>query len=172
MKFNILGSSSLKVSDICLGTMTWGIQNTQQDADAQMAMALDAGVNFIDTAEMYPVPPNADTYGDTERIIGNWIARNQDARNNIVVMTKVAGAGLKYIREGGPITASSLTTALDESLARLHTDYIDVYQLHWPNRVTPHFGKHWPDSTDPTTIDRDKEISGMRNILKGHKSGP
>lgn len=170
MKFNRLGSSGLQVSDICLGTMTWGIQNTQEDADAQMAIALDAGINFIDTAEMYPVPPNAETYGDTERIIGNWISRNQDVRNNIVIMTKVAGAGLKYIREGGPITASSLTTALDKSLARLHTNYIDVYQLHWPNRVTPHFGKHWPDSTDPTAIDRDKEISGMRNILKGIKA--
>ena len=170
MNFNRLGSSDLQVSDICLGTMTWGIQNTQEDADAQMAMALDTGINFIDTAEMYPVPPNEQTYGDTERIIGNWIARNQDKRDDIVVMTKIAGAGLKYIREATPITATAVTTALEDSLTRLHTDYIDVYQLHWPNRVTPHFGKHWPDGADPTRIDREKEIEGMRDILRGIKA--
>ena len=87
MKFNRLGNSDLQVSDVCLGTMTWGIQNTQQDADEQMAFALDKGVNFVDTAEMYPVPPNVDTYGDTERIIGNWISRNESKRSDIVLLT-------------------------------------------------------------------------------------
>ena len=169
MKFNRLGTSDLNVSDICLGSMTWGIQNTQRDADEQIAFALEKGVNFMDTAEMYPVPPNKETYGDTERVIGNWLSRHKDKRSDVVLMTKVAGSGLRYIREGGPITAEAVTTALDDSLARLHTDYIDVYQLHWPNRVTPHFGKHWPDNANPTRIDRDQEVEGMRDILKGVK---
>ncbi len=170
MKYHRLGSSDLQVSEICLGTMTWGIQNTQQDADEQIEYALDKGINFIDTAEMYPIPPNAETYGDTERIIGNWLSRHSASRKDIVLMTKIAGSGLSYIREGGPITSQAVTEALDDSLQRLHTDYIDVYQLHWPNRVTPHFGKHWPDMTNPTKVDREKEVEGMRDILVGVKN--
>lgn len=169
MKFNRLGTSDLQVSDICLGTMTWGIQNTQQDADEQLAFALDKGVNFIDTAEMYPVPPNVDTYGDTERVIGNWLSRNASKRKDIILMTKIAGSGLKYIRNAGPITSGAIANALTYSLERLNTDYIDVYQLHWPNRVTPHFGKHWPDGANPTKTDRKKELDGMRDILMGIK---
>ncbi|AEF01614.1 aldo/keto reductase [Alteromonas naphthalenivorans] len=169
MQFNKLGGSDLSVSDICLGTMTWGIQNTQQDADEQLAMAIDHGVNFIDTAEMYPVPPNDKTYGDTERILGNWLARNPAARNSLVIMTKVAGSGLSYIRDGGPITSHAVEVALDNSLSRLNTDYVDVYQLHWPNRVTPHFGKHWPDRANPIKINKQQEIEGMRDILSGIK---
>lgn len=170
MQFNKLGTSGLSVSDICLGTMTWGIQNTQQDADAQLAMAIDNGVNFIDTAEMYPVPPNKQTYGDTERILGNWLARNKAARDELVIMTKVAGSGLNYIRQGGPITSSAIDVAVNDSLVRLNADHIDVYQLHWPNRVTPHFGKHWPDRANPTRIDAEQEKVGMRDILLGIKA--
>ena len=169
MKFNRLGTSDLQVSDVCLGTMTWVIQNTQQDADEQLAYALDKGVNFIDTAEMYPVPPNVDTYGDTERVIGNWLSRNPSKRADIVLMTKIAGSGLKYIRNAGPITADAIANALTYSLERLNTDYIDVYQLHWPNRVTPHFGKHWPDGANPTKTNREQELDGMRDILTGIK---
>ena len=169
MDYNQLGTSGLKVSEVCLGTMTWGIQNNQQDADEQMAYALDKGVNFIDTAEMYPVPPNVETYGDTERIIGNWLSRNSSRRADIVLMTKIAGAGLKYIRNGGAITAEAIANALTYSLERLQTDYIDIYQLHWPNRVTPHFGKHWPDGANPTMTDREKSVDGMRDILLGIK---
>ena len=119
MQYHVLGSSGLKVSDVCLGTMTWGIQNTQSDADAQLAMALERGVNVIDTAEMYPVPPNSDTYGDTERILGNWLFRHSDKRSELVVMTKIVGSGFTYIRNGGPITRTGIATALDASLARL-----------------------------------------------------
>ena len=169
MQFNKLGTSELMVSDICLGTMTWGIQNTQQDADAQLDMATDSGINIIDTAEMYPVPPNADTYGDTERILGNWLARNTAKRSSLIIMSKVAGSGLSYIREGGPITGAAVDKALDDSLARLGTDYIDVYQLHWPNRVTPHFGKHWPGKVNPAQINVQQEREGMRDILLGIK---
>ncbi len=149
--------------------MTWGIQNTQADADAQLALALDAGVNFVDTAEMYPVPPNAQTYGDTERILGNWLARNKAQRDELVIMSKVAGSGLNYIREGQPITQATLTRALDDSLKRLQLHAIDVYQLHWPNRKTPHFGKQWPEKFSPAEIDREQEIEGMRSILSGIK---
>ena len=165
MQYNRLGSSSVEVSEICLGTMTWGIQNTQQDADQQMAMALDAGINFIDTAEMYPVPPNQQTYGDTERILGDWLSRNSQHRDDLVIMTKIAGPGLSYIREGSAISASTVTEALDDSLARLQQDYIDVYQLHWPNRISPHFGKHWPNQTNPNRIDSGKERDNMRAIV-------
>ncbi len=165
MQYNRLGSSSVEVSEICLGTMTWGIQNTQQDADQQMAMALDAGINFIDTAEMYPVPPNQQTYGDTECILGDWLSRNAQHRDELVIMTKIAGPGLSYIREGSTISPSTVTEALDDSLARLQQDYIDVYQLHWPNRISPHFGKHWPNQTNPNRIDSGKERDNMRAVV-------
>lgn len=169
MRYNTLGSSGLSVSEICLGTMTWGKQNTQGDADEQLHLALDKGVNFIDTAEMYPVPPSGDTYGDTERIIGNWLQRNPQKRDAFVLMTKVAGSGFSYIREGSKLSGDSIQTALDASLQRLHTDVVDVYQLHWPNRSTPHFSKHWPGSTDPTALNRAREIDNMRDILLGIK---
>lgn len=167
MRYHTLGSSDLNVSDICLGTMTWGIQNKQADADEQLDYALNAGINFIDTAEMYPVPPNEQTYGDTERCIGDYLRRFPEKRQDMVLMTKVAGSGFSYIRDGSEISAASLTQALDASLKRLHTDVIDVYQLHWPNRPTPHFGKHWPGKTDPSKISREREVDGMRDILKG-----
>ncbi|MCH8538751.1 MAG: aldo/keto reductase [Alkalimonas sp.] len=141
MHYSSLGSSQLKVSRVCLGTMTWGRQNTQYDADAQMDYALAQGVNFIDTAEMYATPPTAETYGATERIIGDWLSRS-GKRKQIVLATKMAGNGLSYIRDGGDMTPATLVQAVDASLQRLQTDYIDLYQLHWPNRVSPHFGKH------------------------------
>jgi aryl-alcohol dehydrogenase-like predicted oxidoreductase len=166
MQFVTLGNSELSVSRVCLGTMTFGIQNTQDDADAQIECALEAGVNFIDTAEMYPVPPNENTYGDTERFIGNWLARNPQRRQEFVLMSKVAGSGIRYIRDGGKITGASLTQALEDSLKRLHTDYLDVYQLHWPNRVSPHFAKHWPGMVNPTATDVAQEVEEMRDIVK------
>ena len=114
-------------------THSWRLYNTKP-------------VAFYVTLEgKIPRTPNVDTYGDTERIIGNWISRNESKRSDIVLMTKIAGSGLNYIRNAGPITADAIANALTYSLERLKTDYIDVYQLHWPNRVTPHFGKHWPD---------------------------
>ena len=167
MKFTTLGSSGLSVSDICLGTMTWGIQNPQHDTDEQMAIALDAGINFLDTAEMYPVPPNQETYADTERFIGHWLSRHSSRRQDIVLMTKIVGNGVSWIRDGADITGPAIGQAIDASLARLNTDYIDVYQLHWPNRTSPHFGKHWPGMTNPHDVDKEAEIAGMRDILRG-----
>ena len=118
MQFNQLGSSDLQVSEICLGTMTFGIQNTQQDANDQLDYAVDYGINFIDTAEMYPIPPNEATYADTERFIGNWLAASQDKREKLVLMTKIAGSGLAYIRDASPISSNTIAMALDDSPTR------------------------------------------------------
>jgi len=170
MQYHPLGRSGLNVSEICLGTMTWGVQNTQEDADSQLALAIDAGINFIDTAEMYPVPPSQNTYGDTERILGNWLQRHPEKRSELIVMTKIAGSGLRYIRSGSEISETTIPVALDASLERLKTDYIDVYQLHWPNRVSPHFAKHWPWRTNPKNTNVEEEREKMAGIVRalGH----
>ena len=170
MRYSLLGSSGLSVSRVCLGTMTWGIQNTQADANEQINYALDAGINFIDTAEMYPVPPSEQTHADTERFIGNWLCANQEKRDSIILATKIAGPGFKYVRDNSLITSQSIAQALDDSLARLKTDYIDVYQLHWPNRSTTHFGNHWPNKVKPSKLDVSKEVQRKRDILQGIKT--
>lgn len=144
MEYVKLGSSGLSVSRVCLGSMTWGVQNNQMDADGQLEYALAKGINFVDTAEMYAIPPTEDTYGTTESIIGNWLARHPQRRKEMVLATKIAGNGMSWIRNGDGITGEAVISSVDASLRRLHTDYIDLYQLHWPNRSSPHFGKHWP----------------------------
>ena len=143
MQYRPLGRSQLKVSALCLGTMTWGEQNTQTDAFAQIDRARDAGVNFIDTAEMYPVPPRTETYTATESIIGNYF-RERGGRENWVIASKVAGPNreMRHIREGQTrFNSKHITAALDASLQRLGTDYVDLYQLHWPDRSTNMFGR-------------------------------
>ena len=167
MQYSQLGSSGVSVSRVCLGSMTWGVQNTQHDADQQIAYALEQGVNFIDTAEMYAVPPSPDTYGKTEEIIGNWIARNSQKRKDIVIATKIAGNGLSWIRDGGDITRQAVIDAVDQSLKRLQTDYIDLYQLHWPNRCTPHFARQWPGMLKFTDVDAKQHTADMLDILEG-----
>jgi aryl-alcohol dehydrogenase-like predicted oxidoreductase len=147
--------------------MTWGLQNTQRDADEQIAYALSKGVNFIDTAEMYAVPPSPDTYGKTEQIIGDWFSRNQQKRSDIILATKIAGNGLSWVRGGGNITRQSVIEAVDESLKRLQTDYIDLYQLHWPNRSTPHFGRQWPGMLKFTNVNTQEHQADMLDILEG-----
>lgn len=166
MQYSILGSSGLKVSRVCLGSMTWGRQNNQRDADDQLAYALAQGVNFIDTAEMYAIPPRPETYGKTEAIIGDWLSRHPEKRKDIVLATKIAGPGLDWVRGGGPITGEAVLKAVDDSLARLQTDYIDLYQLHWSNRSTAHFGKHWPNMINFTQVDKAKESKEMLEILQ------
>ncbi|MBV2128698.1 aldo/keto reductase [Arsukibacterium indicum] len=166
MQYSILGSSNVKVSRVCLGTMTWGTQNTQQDADEQLAFALAQGVNFIDTAEMYSVPPTAESYGATEKIIGNWLSRQQHKRSDIVLATKMAGNGLNYIRDGSDMSPATLIQAVDGSLQRLQTDYIDLYQLHWPNRVSPHFGKHAPGRITFTDVDAEQQTEQILGLLQ------
>lgn len=167
MRYSTLGSSGLKVSRVCLGSMTWGVQNNQQDADQQLAYALAQGVNFIDTAEMYAIPPNATTYGATESIIGNWLARHSGKRQELVIASKIAGAGLNYIRGGSPISGETVKQAVDGSLKRLQTDYIDLYQLHWPNRTSPHFGKHAPNAISFSKTDGQAHREQMLDILQG-----
>ncbi|MUH95870.1 aldo/keto reductase [Aliivibrio fischeri] len=166
MEYSTLGSSNLSVSRICLGSMTWGKQNTQEDANQQIDYALSQGINFIDTAEMYAVPPSPDTYGKTETIIGNWLAVNPERRKEIILASKIAGPGLPWVREGGAITGEAVIAAVDASLARLQTDYIDFYQLHWPNRTSPHFGKHFPNQFKFSEFDAKKEEADMLEILQ------
>ncbi|WP_063655355.1 aldo/keto reductase [Aliivibrio fischeri] len=166
MEYSTLGSSNLSVSRICLGSMTWGKQNTQEDANQQIDYALSQGINFIDTAEMYAVPPSPDTYGKTETIIGNWLAANPERRKDIILASKIAGPGLPWVRDGGAITGEAVIAAIDASLARLQTDYIDLYQLHWPNRTSPHFGKHFPNQFKFSDFDAKKEEADMLEILQ------
>ena len=153
MKLNKLGESDLRVSEICLGTMTWGEQNSERDAHLQLDFALDHGINFIDTAEMYPVPPSARTYARTETYLGPWLARQK--RDRLVVASKVAGPGRRDWVRGGrtELTRESITGALNDSLARLRTDYLDLYQIHWPGRNVPMFGE--------TRFDPAKEVPGV-----------
>lgn len=153
MKLNKLGRTDISVSEICLGSMTWGSQNNEAEAFEQLDYAADAGVNFIDTAELYPTTPlSADTQGDTERFIGNWMAARAN-RDKIVLATKITGPGRSYIRSGVPIDRHEVEKAIDLSLQRLQTDYIDLYQLHWPNRGHYHFRQAWnykPEKQAPT----------------------
>jgi aryl-alcohol dehydrogenase-like predicted oxidoreductase len=154
------------VSRVCLGSMTWGIQNTQQEANDQIEYALCQGVNFIDTAELYPVPPSGEKYGDTELIIGHWLAQNPTRRKDIILASKIAGPGLPYLRGGAKISGESVVEAIDASLKRLQTDYIDLFQLHWPNRTSPHFCKHWPGKVKFSSFDSEHETNEMLEILQ------
>jgi len=147
--------------------MTWGQQNTQSEGHEQIDYALDQGINFIDTAELYSVPPSKETYGATEKIIGNWIASNSSKRQDIILASKISGSGIRWIREGSPITGTSVKQAIEDSLIRLKTDYIDLYQLHWPNRTTPHFSKHWPAKINPKQTNIQQERDGILDILQG-----
>jgi aryl-alcohol dehydrogenase-like predicted oxidoreductase len=146
--------------------MTWGVQNSQLDASKQIEYALSRGVNFIDTAEMYAVPPSPETYGKTEKIIGNWLSANPKKRNELVVASKIAGNGLPWIRNGADITGEAIIASVDASLKRLQTDYIDLYQLHWPNRTSPHFAKHWPGKITFTDVDTEHHSNEMLEILQ------
>ena len=166
MQYTTLGQSDLKVSQICLGSMTWGVQNTQADANAQIELALSSGINFIDTAEMYAIPPSPETYGKTESIIGNYLSANANKRSEIIVASKIAGNGLPWIRDGKDITGEAVIASVDASLKRLQTDYIDLYQLHWPNRLSPHFSKHWPGILRFSDVNATEQTAQMLEILQ------
>lgn len=140
MEYRTLGKTDIKISAVCLGTMTYGEQNSEAEAHEQMDAALAAGVNFIDTAEMYPSPVRAETQGATESIVGNWLHKRKN-RAEIVLATKVSGPGVGWIRGGTRLTKKHIAEAADESLRRLKTDYIDLYQTHWPDRNTNFFGR-------------------------------
>ncbi|MEZ5796320.1 MAG: aldo/keto reductase [Paracoccaceae bacterium] len=162
MKMIPLGRSGLTVSELCLGTMTWGSHNTEAEGHAQADLALDRGVTFWDTAEMYPTNPvRAETVGRTEEIIGSWLAA-RGGRSRLVIATKVAGKG-QVVRPGEPITGRSLRAALEDSLRRLGTDYVDLYQLHWPNRGSYHFRQAWTYA--PHGADKATETAHMEDVL-------
>ena len=161
MKFKKLGSTDLKVSLICLGTMTYGEQNTQEQGFEQMDYAEEEGINFFDTAELYAIPPKEKTYGRTEEIIGNWFKIKKN-RQKIILATKIAGPGLKWIRGGGEqYSPQNIELAVNDSLKRLKTDYIDLYQLHWPERNTNYFG-----DLDYEHDEKEKKWNAFENILK------
>tara|TARA_X000001036_G_scaffold32875_1_gene26901 strand:+ start:781 stop:1818 length:1038 start_codon:yes stop_codon:yes gene_type:complete len=170
MNYKKLGNTDIEVSTICLGTMTWGEQNTQEDGFEQMNYALDQGVNFWDTAELYAIPPKKNTYGKTEEIIGNWF-KNTKNREKVILATKVSGPGLSWIRGGGnQYDDRNLNEAVNESLKRLKTDYIDLYQLHWPERNSNFFGKLGYKHEDKNEWNNFEEILySLDKIIKSGK---
>ncbi|MBI5615767.1 MAG: aldo/keto reductase [Gammaproteobacteria bacterium] len=172
MKTRRLGDSPLVVTDICLGTMTFGEQNTQADAHRQLDWALERGINFVDTAEMYPVPPRAETQGRTEALLGTWLARNRARRGELVLASKIAGPGRRdWIRNGDTqISAKTIPWAIDDSLKRLQTDYLDLYQIHWPERYVPLFGSWQYDATkDRPSTPLLEQIEALAAAIKAGK---
>jgi aryl-alcohol dehydrogenase-like predicted oxidoreductase len=173
MEHRKLGRTGLDVSVICLGTMTWGNQNNEKDGHEQMDYALGRGINFFDTAEMYAVPPSAETYGRTEEIIGTWFAARKN-RGKVILASKIAGPGLPWVRGGDAlIDRANILKAVEGSLRRLQTDYIDLYQLHWPNRGSYHFSQHWDYSPDFDTAAVDENfietLETMQGLIKAGK---
>ena len=175
MKYRKLGTTNIDVSVICLGTMTWGGQNSQSEAFDQMEYAFEKGINFFDTAEMYAVMPSKERHGKTEEIIGNWF-KQTGKRKDIILASKIASKsnGLEWIREGGKklgFDKKNMNAAVDASLKRLQTDYIDLYQLHWPERKVPLFGKldfvHDPDDTDWSSVEQ--VLENLNDIIKTGK---
>lgn len=171
MQYNFLGESDLKVSKICLGTMTFGQQNSIDEAHQQLNYARDRGVNFIDAAEMYPVPPRAETYGMTETYIGEWLKHQQ--RDRIIVATKIIGAGrgFKWVRNGvNKVDRDNIKQAVDDSLKRLQTDYIDLYQIHWPERFVPMFGQTIFDPKhERETVSIAQQLEVFADVIKAGK---
>ncbi len=167
-----LGTSDLHVTPICLGTMTFGEQVNEADSHAILSRSLDAGINFIDTAEMYSVPAKAETYGATETIIGRWFEKNPGARNKLVLATKVAGPsrGMPWIREGSGMTAQDILNSCEGSLRRLKTDVIDLYQIHWPERHVPVFGMSYFDpSKDKSVTSIHEQLEALAKLVKAGK---
>lgn len=175
MQYRPLGRTGIDVSVIALGTMTWGQQNTEAEAHAQLDAALDAGINLIDTAEMYPVPPRPDTQGRTEQYIGTWL-RQRGRRQDIVLATKATGpsrqaARPSHIREGRlSLTRENLFEAVNLSLQRLQTDHIDLYQLHWPDRSTNTFGQlGYQHVKDEVTVPIEETLSALQELVQSGK---
>jgi len=170
MKRKTLPGTSLEVTEACLGTMTWGEQNSEAEAHAQLDRAVERGVNFIDTAEMYPVPPNATTQGRTESFVGSWVARRKP--QNAIIATKVAGPGRREWIRGGrtDLTRDVIAEAVDTSLARLRIECIDLYQIHWPQRNVPMFGaKEFDPAKERAGPDVREQVEGMAAMIKAGK---
>jgi len=167
MEYRKLGKTGLDISLIGLGTMTWGWQNTQAEGFEQMDYALEQGVNFFDTAEMYAIPPSEDHFGTTETIIGNWLASRKN-RDKVILASKITGPGLPWLRNGdNRINKKNILDAVEGSLSRLQTDYIDLYQLHWPNRGSYHFGKNWDFAPDFDVKAEEENFLEVLHTLQG-----
>lgn len=172
MEYRYLGSSDLKVSVYGLGTMTFGEQNSEAEAHAQLDLAVGRGVNLIDVAEMYPVPPRAETQGDTERFVGTWLQRNRHKRGELVVASKVTGPASRvtYLRGGPRLSADHITQALEGTLQRLQTDYLDLYQVHWPERSANYFGKlGYEHRDDPGAIPIAETLEALGGLVAAGK---
>lgn len=171
MKKRNLGRSDLNVSAFCLGTMTWGSQNTEAEAHAQIDCALDHGINLIDTAELYPTTPQSkETVGATERFIGSWFEKT-GRRGDVILATKIAGPGNSTVRapeKTPPISPASIRVALEASLEKLRTDYIDLYQLHWPNRGSYHFRQSWTFDASGQEKNQREQFREVLEALAGH----
>lgn len=171
MKYNQLGESALRVSEICLGTMTWGEQNTETDAHEQLDYAVSRGINFIDVAEMYPVPPKAETQGRTETYLGTWLRKQR--RDSLFIATKITapGRGFNWVRGGSKaIDGKSIQEALNGSLRRLQTDYVDLYQIHWPDRYLPLFGNIFYDpALERATVPIEAQLEAFAGFIKAGK---
>ncbi len=173
MEFRRLGRTDVQVSAICLGTMTWGRQNTETEGHAQMDYALERGVNFWDTAEMYAIPPIEESYGSTEKIIGNWFS-SRGGREKVVLASKAIArspGGFPWIREGNArLDRDNLVRAVEDSLKRLKTDYIDLYQFHWPDRTTARFGaRGWKGSDDAEATPIDETLRAADDLVRSGK---
>ena len=170
MIYRELGRSGLKVSVIGLGTMTWGEQNTEAEAHAQLDFALTQGVNLIDAAEMYPVPPRAETQGRTEQYIGRWLQR-RGRRDDVIVASKITGPGdFSYLRGGSRLDRASILSACEASLRRLQTDYLDLYQVHWPERNTNYFGRlGYAPREDANAVPIEETLGAMAELVRAGK---
>jgi aryl-alcohol dehydrogenase-like predicted oxidoreductase len=172
MQYRKLGKTNIDVSIICLGTMNWGEQNTEKDAHEQLDYAISQDVNFIDTAEMYPIPPHAETQGRTETYIGNWLKKT-GKRKDLIIASKVAGrSDNTYIRNGETpcFDKKNIRIAIEGSLKRLQTDYIDLYQLHWPDRNTNYFGKRgYVHDPDEKTVSIEETLEALLELIKEGK---
>ena len=168
MKYKKLSNTELEVSLLCLGTMTYGEQNSEKEAHEQLDYSIANGINFIDTAEMYAIPPKEETQGKTEEIIGTWLSKRKD-REKIILATKVAGPGMEYLRGGSRLSRKHVMQAADESLKRLQTDYIDLYQVHWPERKSNFFGRLGYEYSDEMGVSIEETLEAMSDLVKSGK---
>jgi aryl-alcohol dehydrogenase-like predicted oxidoreductase len=169
MQTRPLGNTGIDVSRLCLGTMTFGEQNSEADALEQLDRAVAFGINFIDTAEMYPVPPSAKTQGRTEAYLGSWL-KARGSRDDVIIASKVSGPGLEHLRGGSRLTREQILQACDASLARLQTDYVDLYQLHWPDRQTNFFGRlAYDHDEEEDTTPLEESLSALKELVDAGK---
>jgi len=169
MQTRPLGDTGIDVSRLCLGTMTFGEQNSEAEAHEQLDRSVAFGINFIDAAEMYPVPPKAETQGLTEQYVGSWL-KTRESRDDVIIATKAAGPGIEHIRGGPRLTRDHLHAAIDASLSRLQTDYVDLYQLHWPDRKTNFFGRlGYAPSDEEDATDLEETLAALKELVDAGK---